>query len=280
MKTKKLLALLVIALLAPALVLAQELVYLPMVVHSTAPLQGAALFADDCQPVQDLALDWYYIGPESCPSSEYVHYRQEPGWSGAATPFTMIYNEPEMNGWSINQMVADFVPYANANPGVTWVGPCVLWDLDMVPAFWNRFAQVAGYSMPKSQIRFCFHCYYDAAGCMGMVDQAHNRAAQMGLAERSLWLTEFGRTLGLDRTMNQQLSDTQTLISSLASSPYIERYAYWPALYWPLPSAGEPWVGEPGLAAVPLLYPVYTGGGRTLVGYNLTAMGKMYKETW
>lgn len=253
-------------------------VYLPAVSNTPAqvlPLKGAALFADDCSAVDLLELDWYYLGPRNCPGAEFVYYEQAPGMNGTATQYTMFYNEPDLQGWTVSDMVTAFIPYAARYPGTVWVGPCVAYDLSLIPQFWQEYAHRTGSPMPPGQIRACVHRYGSAAETLRRVEEAAAVAGSMGLPERSVWLTEFGLPLGQRQTMESRLADTRALLAGLESSPYVERYAYWPGLYWPLPSAAEPWTG-----AIPLLYVVYLpgGSGDHPAGYRLTAMGRVYRD--
>ena len=252
-------------------------VYLPMVATPSlsAPLKGACLFSRDCETVRLLDLDWYYLGPRQCDGAEFVYYWQEPDWKvQPATRYTMFFNEPELAGWSVAQMVTAFIPYAAQNPDTIWVGPCVAWDLDLVPQFWAEYKRLTGRAMSPHQIRLCYHCYYDTDACLRQVPDVARLARQMGLPERSLWLTEFGQPLGLDRTMRAHVAEVKRLVDGLQASPYVERFAYWPGLYWPLPNAPEPVVSY-----VPLLYTTYSpgGSGDFPAGFRLTEMGWMYR---
>ena len=259
---------LAILLLLVMLPLASWKVYLPiMATAQESGKAGVGLWLEDpsaCQVLDLLDVAWYYTGPTDCPGHEYVAYIAKE-WSFTwveATPYTLLWNEPEYSPSSMDDMVSAFVPYVEQYPDTVWVGPCPAYDLVWFTMFWERFEQVAGYEMPRERIRMCFHCYDSAANCAVRLE----RAKALGYP---VWVTEFGRPLGLDMTLRQQAEDTAQMVAILESDPQVERYAYWPATY-------RPGWEVPGLTWMPLAVPLVGWDQETVVGYTLTLVGQTY----
>lgn len=201
----------------------------------------------------------------AAPIERAIEAAQEP-----ETAWVMFWNEPDLQGVSPQRAAILYAQLEQRAPNRLFVVGNIASDIDWLWAFAEEFAAETGQGL-RSSTRIGMHCYEPAEACMQRIAEVVSLAQELGLA--GVWVTEFGRHLGTERSMRDAVDENQQLVAFLEGVPLVERYAYFASMI-PESMVG-PWCDhDPTVGWIPLAYE-YHGVD---VAPRLTVMGRWYAE--